>query len=246
MKKDPRWCRECRNAYHNAWHWKNREKCVKRMQELRQEHPARYRDYAHAYNQRHPERRKEQFARSRAKRIDKIREYDYTKYWSNPDKARRYVRDWRLKNHEKVLRRERELHHMNKTKRNAECRRWKRSRFFYERARKWEKRHAHAISPLTLWGLWKRQRGQCSLTGRRLNGRVHHGAALDHIVARANGGTGDASNLRWLCFEANVAKGTLTDAQLLTLCRDIDAHASEQRCKEVGFDPMQHLAGVMA
>lgn len=243
----PRWCRRCRNEYARMWHVANRDKCIRRMRELRQEHPDRYKGYGRAYDQRHPERRKGQSARCRAKRIGRIREYDYTKYWSNPEKARQYVKEWSQKNPERTTAIRRRTYAKNREKIIERNRRWKMSRFFYARARKWEKRHGYSISPLTLWGLWKRQRGRCALTGRRLDGRVLRGAALDHIVARGNGGRGDADNLRWLCYEANVAKGMLSDAQLFGLCEEMLAHRHKERPMLSDYiDGMQHLAGVMA
>jgi len=191
------------------------------MRVSRQENPEKQGVWQKAYRKRHPERCREQDLRFRAKWIDKIRKRDYEKYWADPEGNREYVRQWRLNHLDKVRQRGRELHQVNKVKRNAECKRWKRKRFFYERARKWEARHGYAITPLDLWCLWKKQRGLCALTGRKLDGRRLRGAALDHIVARANGGTGKPENLRWLCYEANLAKGILRDEELMRLCADI-------------------------
>src|SRR3990172_10492992 len=82
--------------------------------------------------------------------------------------------------------------------------------------------------------------------GRKLDGRVHRGAALDHIVARGNGGSGNLDNLRWLCYEANVAKGILSDEKLFGLCDEILEHRRRSRpMLSDAVDGMQHLAGVM-
>lgn len=246
MDRDPRWCRECRNAYHLRWHWKHRGKCVESMRRRRVDDPQRHKAYQKAYDARHPGRRLEQGRQSRRKHSAEITEKSKRRYWSNPEAAREYVRRWRQENLEKCRQRGRELHQMHKARKNAECRRWKRSRFFYERARKWETRHGYSIPPLLLWGIWKRQRGRCALTGRRLDGRSIRGASLDHIIARINGGTGHPENLRWLCYEANIAKGMLTDEQLFGLCGEILKHRRKVRpmLSDV-IDGMQHLAGVM-
>lgn len=66
--------------------------------------------------------------------------------------------------------------------------------------------------------LWKDQRGLCALTGRRLNRENAH---LDHIVAKARGGSDGIGNLRWVCIEANLAKRELSDAEFTALCADV-------------------------
>ena len=246
MERDTRWCRECRNAYHAAWHWKHREKCVDSMRRRRQEDPERHQSYQRAYDRRHPSRRQEQMRRWQERNRGQIRHRSRERYWMNPQKAREATRRWVARNPEKVREARKRRYQSNPEKFKAQHRSWRTSRFFYERARKWENRHGYTISPLTLWGLWKRQRGRCALTGRMLDARSPRGAALDHIIARANGGEGTADNLRWVCFEANRAKDTLTDAQLHALARDIVSHASERSSLACGFDAIQHLAGVMA
>lgn len=232
LERDPRWCRECRNAYHRGWHWKHQVKSVLGMKRRREEDPERFKNYSRAYNGKYPNRRREQSRLSKQRHALEIKIKSHENYWADPESARRYAREWRLKHIDEVRRRQRELHQMNKERRNAESRRWKKSRFFYERARKWEKRYGCPMSPLTLWGIWKKQRGVCALTGRTLDGRRIRGAAIDHIVARSNGGTGNSNNLRWLCHEANSAKGTLTDNELFRLCEDILIHKAGQHDEE--------------
>jgi len=81
-------------------------------------------------------------------------------------------------------------------------------------------RGAGKASTADLARLWKLQRGQCAMTGRRLTRDTAH---LDHIVAKARGGTDAIGNLRWVCTEANLAKRELSDAEFLALCSDVMA-----------------------
>jgi len=246
MAKDQRWCRECRNAYHKAWHWKHREKCVVSMRERRLADPIRHKAYLSTYAKRWPERLKEQQKRSNEKRRAEMQGYRHRRYWSDPEKWRRYHKEWARNNPERSKSIRQRTYLKNRDSRIAQNRRWKMRRFFYQRARRWQERHGYAITPITLWGIWKRQRGLCALTGRRLDGRSTRAASLDHILARGNGGRGDPVNLRWVCYEANVAKGVLSDSQLFGLCEEILDHRRKTRPMLSDYvDGMQHLAGVM-
>ncbi len=73
-----------------------------------------------------------------------------------------------------------------------------------------------------LAALWKRQRGCCALTGRRLD----RTAEMDHIIPRVRGGSDKIENLRWVCRDANRAKQYMLDADFFALCRDVAAMAS--------------------
>jgi 5-methylcytosine-specific restriction endonuclease McrA len=66
--------------------------------------------------------------------------------------------------------------------------------------------------------MWDGQGGLCGLTGRPLDFET---AQLDHIIPRSRGGGNDRSNLRWVCKEANEAKGALTDEEFFSLCRQV-------------------------
>lgn len=68
--------------------------------------------------------------------------------------------------------------------------------------------------------LWKRQRGLCALTDRRLNRR---NAQIDHITPHVRGGTSAVDNLRWVHRDVNYAKRDLNDAEFLQLCAEIVA-----------------------
>jgi 5-methylcytosine-specific restriction endonuclease McrA len=116
----------------------------------------------------------------------------------DPETSRQKQRVWRTANRERINERFRE--------------RWY-ERFFANRA----KRLNNTGLAFDLWKLWKRQRGRCALTGRRL---TRENVELDHIVPKVKGGTHDISNLRWTLKEANRAKRDLSDAEFLALCSD--------------------------
>jgi hypothetical protein len=73
--------------------------------------------------------------------------------------------------------------------------------------------------------LWKRQRGKCALSGRRLNRANAH---LDHRIPRSQSGSDDISNLQWLHRDVNQAKHALTDAEFIQLCQEIISHAESK------------------
>ena len=95
-----------------------------------------------------------------------------------------------------------------------------RRRFFY--ARTCNLRGPGRATARELASLWKRQRGLCALTGRRLD----RTAEIDHIVPKVRGGSHKIANLRWVVRDANRAKRDLLDADFIALCRDIVRRAS--------------------
>jgi 5-methylcytosine-specific restriction protein A len=74
------------------------------------------------------------------------------------------------------------------------------------------------VPAIVLAGIYRRQRGLCALTGRRLTAGDMQ---LDHILPEARGGTNDPANLRWVCKAANEAKSALLDDELYLLCEEI-------------------------
>lgn len=118
----------------------------------------------------------------------------------NPEAARQYQREFHAKNREQNC---------------ANMRDYYARRFFWGRAMKLRgKGHAGAKD---LWSIWKRQRGLCALTGRRLDRTAH----VDHILPKTRGGGDEAKNLRWICAEVNLAKRNLTEDEFSRLCKDV-------------------------
>jgi 5-methylcytosine-specific restriction endonuclease McrA len=136
----------------------------------------------------------EKYRRIKRESMARIREAD-------PDKARAYANAY---------------HAANRDKRTAKMREYYARRFFWGRAMKLRGKGRATTADLAR--LWKAQRGLCAMTGRRL---TRDNAHLDHIVAKARGGTDAISNLRWLCAEANLALRELSDAEFVALCADV-------------------------
>lgn len=88
-------------------------------------------------------------------------------------------------------------------------------RFFWGKAMKLRGTDRATAQDLAV--IWKRQRGLCALTGRRLD----RTAQLDHKHPKTRGGSDSPANLQWLCEEANLAKRALTDAEFVALCGDV-------------------------
>lgn len=129
------------------------------------------------------------------------REYMARKRAADPDAARAYGRNY---------------HQLNRDKQTEKMRNYYARRFFWGRAMKL--RGEGRASAADLARLWKQQAGLCALTGRRLS---RNNAHLDHINAKARGGSDRPDNLRWLCTEANLARRELSDAEFFALCSDV-------------------------
>lgn len=107
------------------------------------------------------------------------------------------------------------FHAKNRDQQCAKMRNYSARRFFW--VRQMHLRGTNRATFSELAALWKKQRGQCALTGRRMD----RTAQLDHILPKARGGTDTLSNLRWVCAEVNILKRHLTDAELVAVCRDV-------------------------
>lgn len=128
------------------------------------------------------------------------REFMARKRASNPEAARKYHR---------------ERHHKNREYNTAKMRDYYARRFFWGRAMKL--RGEGRATAADIASIWRRQRGLCALTGRKLD----RTAQLDHVLAKARGGNDAKDNLRWLCKEANLARRELNDAEFAALCCDV-------------------------
>jgi 5-methylcytosine-specific restriction endonuclease McrA len=102
-------------------------------------------------------------------------------------------------------------------KMSAQQKRYRQTRFFENKARSGAYRYSVKFAQQLAF-LWKRQRGFCVLTGRRLN---RYNAEIDHIVPRSKGGTEDIQNLRFLHRDVNQAKRALSDKDFLLLCQEV-------------------------
>ena len=139
-------------------------------------------------------------ARSREAMLQAKRESMAARRLRDPDGVRAYQLAQHYKNHE-----------ANKER----MRTYQRRRFFWTRAVRLHGDNRATFRDLAR--IWKEQRGRCALTGRRLD----RTAQLDHVLAKARGGTDEATNLRWLCKAANLARRELSDEEFVALCFDV-------------------------
>lgn len=119
---------------------------------------------------------------------------------ANPEAARTYQKDY---------------YAANRAVQTEKMRNYYARRFFWGKAMKL--RGDRRACAKDLASLWRSQKGRCALTGRRLD----RTAQLDHKMPKARGGGDEATNLQWLCCEANLAKRDLTDAEFAVLCEDV-------------------------
>jgi len=118
----------------------------------------------------------------------------------NPEKVRAYARQFHKKNREHSLKMMRDYYSR---------------RFFWGRAMKLK--GINRATALELFSIWKKQKGRCALTKRKLDKT----AQLDHVISKARGGKDFKENLRWVCKEANLARRELNDEEFIKLCRDV-------------------------
>jgi hypothetical protein len=74
------------------------------------------------------------------------------------------------------------------------------------------------VSTAAVLGLLEDQDYRCALSGRELTPQT---AALDHIVPIRDGGEHALENVQVLDNQVNRAKGSLTTAEFIRLCRDV-------------------------
>lgn len=68
--------------------------------------------------------------------------------------------------------------------------------------------------------LVERQQYRCAMTGRQLTPDV---AFVDHVFPVSRGGAHSIENLQVVHADVNEAKGTMTPAEFITMCRDVVA-----------------------
>jgi 5-methylcytosine-specific restriction endonuclease McrA len=120
----------------------------------------------------------------------------------------------------------REYREAHKDKIREQHRAYAHKRFFFIKANNLRRRNGKVRpAPIDVLAtcigiaqLWKKQRGICPLTGRRLN---RESAQLDHIVPLRRGGSDALANLRWVHRDANYAKRDLLDEEFFSLCSDV-------------------------
>lgn len=133
-----------------------------------------------------------------------------------------------MSNRLRILKQYSEYRATNAVRLKAQRKSYQRARFFYTRAANLILRSGHikrdgsgivansVCAEISL--LWKRQKGICPVTGRRLN---RENVQLDHIIPIKRNGTSDIGNLRWVHRDVNYAKRDLLDEDFISLCFDV-------------------------
>lgn len=88
----------------------------------------------------------------------------------------------------------------------------KRGHFFRYRALRYG-----GLTGRDLMFLWKRQRGRCALSGRKLGRDAH----LDHIVPLSLGGASTVDNFRWLDPKVNLGRREMSDDEFVAMCSEV-------------------------
>jgi len=144
--------------------------------------------------------------------------------YKTPEREREVKRDYmrrqRASNPSKIA-------HWNSLRREAWSEHWKprmqsylanlREQHFFKWRARLASRDGLSVTAIQLASLWRRQRGRCAMSGRKLD----RDAQLDHIDAVARGGAHELVNLQWLAKEVNLAKRELSVAEFIALCRDV-------------------------
>jgi 5-methylcytosine-specific restriction endonuclease McrA len=74
------------------------------------------------------------------------------------------------------------------------------------------------ITAFDLWKIVRKQKLLCPLSGRRL---TPSSISIDHILPGSKGGKNVVANIRLTDKDANIAKNKLTDAEFISLCREV-------------------------
>lgn len=110
-------------------------------------------------------------------------------------------------------------------------------RFFFVRAMHHAMRVNDTFDAIVLCSVlsraWYNQRGRCAYTGRKLD----RTAQVDHKTPTSRGGSNDASNLHWVCAEANWVKQDKTHEEFIGLCADITAYIDAHKPTKPPYTP---------
>jgi hypothetical protein len=89
---------------------------------------------------------------------------------------------------------------------------------------------------IALWKLLAAQNHRCALTGKILNPGAN--ASIDHVVPVAEKPelAEDLNNVEWVDLKVNLAKGMLSKAEFIQMCRDVVLFADTK--KEEAGTPM--------
>jgi len=79
-------------------------------------------------------------------------------------------------------------------------------------------KHKQCITPQNLFGIAKKQKLICPLSGRKLTSQ---NLSVDHILPQSKGGTNTVDNIRLTDKFVNICKNALSDEDFIKLCREV-------------------------
>lgn len=127
-------------------------------------------------------------------------------YIANREKVISNATSWATRNRERVRSNKREH---------------ARRRVFWKLAKGTNWRFEDKLKPFDLWKIARKQKLICALTGERL---TRDTISIDHIVPRSKGGKNVPSNIRFTTRDINWFRRTMTDADLLEMCKKVVNH----------------------
>jgi|ERR1039458_2034466 5-methylcytosine-specific restriction endonuclease McrA len=77
------------------------------------------------------------------------------------------------------------------------------------------------LAPISLWQIAKKQKCKCILTGTYL---TIDNMSIDHIIPKSKGGLNISENIRLVIKPINIARQTMTDNELYSLCKLLVNH----------------------
>lgn len=129
-----------------------------------------------------------------------------------------------ISNQAKVIAKATSWANRNKDRVRANKRKHARRRAFWKLCMGTNWRFDDKLNPFDLWKIAHSQRLICALTGVKL---TRDNISIDHIVPRSKGGKNVPSNVRLTTRDVNWFRRTMTDEELLEMCRRVVEHMSK-------------------
>jgi 5-methylcytosine-specific restriction endonuclease McrA len=143
-------------------------------------------------------------------------------YHKNKDERLKRRKEYYYKNRELILKKQRSR--PRKTV-NEYAKSYREKHPFRIMANMANSRCNEKITATELFGIAKRQKMLCILTGEKLS---RSNISLDHIMPRSLGGKNTKSNIRLITLQANMAKGNMLDDDFINLCQKIVSHSKSK------------------
>jgi 5-methylcytosine-specific restriction endonuclease McrA len=135
---------------------------------------------------------------------------DDPRYLKNREKRIQQVKAWAAQNGDRI---------------RANKRKHARRRAFWKLVHGTNWRFEDKLTPFDLWKVAHRQKLVCALTGEKL---TRDTISVDHIIPRSKGGKNVPSNIRLTTRDVNWFRRTMTDDELLKMCRRVVNHMEKR------------------